>query len=524
MEHCKFCEAELEEGSMVCPCCGKDNTDVTQEVPEPETEAADSREEQKASEDAGAEQKEIQPEEENAQEQENAGETETDAQEPEEEKEPSAPIQPGVKMTPGKAAAAVAGLVVLAAVVVALVLWGMKDSIFRKDALSETPSAETETTAPVVEATIPEDGDPDNETCKGSYSAADEEVIAARDTVVATAGDYTLTLGELQIYYWQEVSSFLNQYGSYAPYFGLDHTQPLDTQPCGIMEGRTWQQYFLASALNSWRTYQALYAQAVSEGYQMEQELVDYIAALPQTMEDEAVSKGFEGAEDLLKYNVGPGATVADYVKFMDVYYQGYSYFNHFYTSITVTDEEIAEMFALHEEEYAQQGLTRDTKTVNVRHILIYPEGATTETIRTETFSEEAWASGEAAAQALLEEWLQGEQTEESFAALAQEHSQDPGSAANGGLYTDVYEGDMVEAFDAWCFDPLRQVGDYGIVRTEYGYHIMYYSGETIQWPIHAKSDVINEKTNNMADAAVEKLPIQVDYDKILLGVVDLGA
>ena len=524
MEHCKFCEAELEEGSMVCPCCGKDNTDVTQEVPEPETEAADSREEQKASEDAGAEQKEIQPEEENAQEQENAGETETDAQEPEEEKEPSAPIQPGVKMTPGKAAAAVAGLVVLAAVVVALVLWGMKDSIFRKDALSETPSAETETTAPVVEATIPEDGDPDNETCKGSYSASDEEVIAARDTVVATAGEYPLTLGELQIYYWQEVSSFLNQYGSYAPYFGLDYTQPLDTQPCGIMEGRTWQQYFLASALNSWRTYQALDAEAAAQGFEMEQELKDYIAALPETMEEEAVSKDFESAEDLLRYNVGPGATVADYVKFMEVYYRGYSYFNDFYSNLTATDEEIADMFALHEEEYAQQGLTRDTKTVNVRHILIYPEGATTETIRTETFSEEAWAAGEAAAQALLEEWLQGEQTEESFAALAQEHSQDPGSAANGGLYTDVYEGDMVEAFDAWCFDPLRQVGDYGIVRTEYGYHIMYYSGETIQWPIHAESDVINEKTNNMVDAAVEKLPIQVDYDKILLGVVDLGA
>lgn len=522
MEHCKFCEAELEEGSMVCPSCGKDNADVTQEVPEQETEAADSREEQKASEDAGAEQKEIQPED--AQEQENAGETETDAREPEQEIELPTAIQPVVKMTPGKVAAAVAGLVVLAAAVVALVLWGMKDSIFRKDTLMETLPAETGETVSAEEATIPEDGDPDNETCKGSYSASDEAVIAARDTVVATAGEYPLTLGELQIYYWQEVSSFLNQYGAYAPYFGLDYTQPLETQPCGIMEGRTWQQYFLASALNSWRTYQALDAEAAAQNFEMEQELKDYIAALPETMEEEAISKGFEGAEDLLKYNVGPGATVADYVKFMEVYYRGYSYFNDFYSKLTATDEEIADMFALHEEEYAQQGLTRDTKTVNVRHILIYPEGATTDTIRTETFSDEAWAAGEASAQALLEEWLQGEQTEESFAALAEEHSQDPGSAANGGLYTDVHEGDMVEAFDAWCFDPLRQVGDYGIVRTEFGYHIMYYSGETIQWPIHAESDVINEKTNNMVDAAVEKLPIQVDYDKILLAVVDLGA
>ena len=515
MEHCKFCQAELEEGSTICPDCGKDNAESVQEPME--EKISDSEQEQGAVRDDSTQ--ETSEPESSA----DAGEEVTSGEEPKEQEakeELSATIEPGMKMTPGKVAAAVAGLIVLLAVLAALVLWGTKDRDAGEPQQTEaaTEAAETEP------ATIPEDGDPDNETCKGSYSASDDAVVASADTVIATAGKYTLTLGQLQIYYWQEVSSFLNQYGSYTPYFGLDYTQPLDTQSCGIMEGRTWQQYFLASALNSWRTYQALDDKATAEGFEMEQELKDYLAQLPQTMEEEAVSKGFESAEALLKYNVGAGASIDDYVQFMQVYYHGYSYFNNFCSGLTATDEEIADMFALHEEEYAQQGLTRDTKTVNVRHILVYPEGATTDTIRTETFPEEAWAAGEASAQELLDQWLQGEQTEESFAELAQEHSQDPGSAANGGLYTDVYEGDMVEAFDAWCFDPLRQVGDYGIVKTEFGYHIMYYSGETIQWPIHAKNDVINEKTNNMVDAAVEALPIQVEYDKILLAVVDLGA
>ena len=35
----------------------------------------------------------------------------------------------------------------------------------------------------------------------------------------------------------------------------------------------------------------------------------------------------------------------------------------------------------------------------------------------------------------------------------------------------------MVAAFDAWCFDEARQAGDTGIVETEYGYHVMYFSG-----------------------------------------------
>lgn len=526
MEHCKFCEAELEQGSTVCPCCGKDNAEVTEE----ESRTPDSVQEQEPqAEECPAEQE---PEEENKavgeQSQDAEPQTESEESESNQGEDPREPeqvcIQPGRKATPWGIAAVVAGGVLLIAVVVALVLWGMKDSPLKEPAqettavtVQETEAGETEATA----ATIPADGDADNETCKGSYSASDEDVIAARETVIATAGEFELTLGELQIYYWQEFSSFLNQYGTYAPYFGLDYTQPLDTQVCGIMEGRTWQQYFLASALNSWRTYQALDAKATAEGFEMEQELKDYIAQLPKTMEEEAVAKGYENAEALLKENVGAGASIDDYVRFMQVYYHGYSYFNDFYSGLTATDEEIADMFAQHEEEYAQQGLTRDTKTVNVRHVLIYPEGATTETIRTETFSDEAWAAAETSAQALLDQWIQGEHTEESFAQLAQEHSQDPGSAANGGLYTDVYEGDMVEAFDAWCFDPQRKVGDFGIVKTEFGYHIMFYSGETLQWPIHAKSDVINEKTNNMVDAAVEALPIQVDYEKILLAVVD---
>ena len=83
-----------------------------------------------------------------------------------------------------------------------------------------------------------------------------------------------------------------------------------------------------------------------------------------------------------------------------------------------------------------------------------------------------------AKAEDLLNEWETGEATEESFAAMATVHSTDPGSANNGGLYTDVRPGQMVPTFDAWCFDD-RKPGDTGIVETSYGVHIMYYSGNS---------------------------------------------
>ena len=37
----------------------------------------------------------------------------------------------------------------------------------------------------------------------------------------------------------------------------------------------------------------------------------------------------------------------------------------------------------------------------------------------------------------------------------------------------------MVAEFNDWCFDSERKVGDHGIVKTTYGYHIMYFVGQS---------------------------------------------
>ena len=49
--------------------------------------------------------------------------------------------------------------------------------------------------------------------------------------------------------------------------------------------------------------------------------------------------------------------------------------------------------------------------------------------------------------------------------------------------------------FDAWCFDASRQPGDTGIVKTDYGYHIMYFSStsEHAYWYVRAEDDYLNE-------------------------------
>ena len=121
---------------------------------------------------------------------------------------------------------------------------------------------------------------------------------------------------------------------------------------------------------------------------------------------------------------------------------------------------------------------TNETELVNVRHILVSFSGDTNEV---GTYTDEAKAATKESAENILNEWKAGDATEESFAALANQYSSDSGSNTNGGLYEDVYPGQMVTAFNDWCFDIARSVGDTAIVETSYGYHVMYYVGTTGQ-------------------------------------------
>lgn len=130
----------------------------------------------------------------------------------------------------------------------------------------------------------------------------------------------------------------------------------------------------------------------------------------------------------------------------------------------------------------------------NVRHILIQPENGVTDTNGNTTYSDEDWAAAQKKAEALLADWEAGKATEDTFATLANENSADTGSNENGGLYEDVYPGQMVTSFNDWCFDDTRAAGDTGIVKTDYGYHIMYYVGdsETTYAELMAKSELYN--------------------------------
>ncbi len=493
MEECKFCKEELPEGVSICPACGRNN--AAEEEPTEET----------------AEQAEVNEELPEAPEEvrEEAAQVTDISDEAQEEQAQKQEKKPASKLE-------IAILVVLIAVLAALVGVLISQHTGKKTAPAE------EVDAPAEVYTIPADGNPGDITCKGSYTVSDEELAANRDKVVATCGDAKLTVGLLQTYYWMEVRTFLNAYGAYAAYFGMDMSRGLDTQMCGIAEGVTWQQYFLESALNSWQTYQAMAHEAKATGTVLSDEIAAILASLDADLEEATKAGNFSSVENMLSTTMGPGATAEEYKEYMTVYYTGYGYYQDWALTNVPTADEIAAYFAEHEADYADNGITKDTVTVDVRHILLTPEETESESGE-KVITEEAWSGALAQANDVLQEFNDGEKTESSFAELAKKYTQDPGSASTGGLYTGVTEGQMVPEFNDWCFDTARKAGDRDIVKTSYGYHVMYFVARNTMWEKYAESDLSNERSAAFVEGVAVKYPIDVDFGELMLGSLKLA-
>ena len=147
-----------------------------------------------------------------------------------------------------------------------------------------------------------------------------------------------------------------------------------------------------------------------------------------------------------------------------------------------------------------------DSATADVRHILIGAASSGT------TPTQEEFDAAEAEAQALLDQWKAGDATEDSFAALAVQNTDDSGSQSTGGLYTGISSTDSLEPnFLNWALDPARQPGDTGIVKNEsssiQGWHIMYFVGwDDPAWEYTVKSTWKTDDTSEWLSSLTENL------------------
>lgn len=150
-------------------------------------------------------------------------------------------------------------------------------------------------------------------------------------------------------------------------------------------------------------------------------------------------------------------------------------------------------------------------QTVTARHILFQTKDQSSG----KDLSEEEIAKKKTQAEDVLKKFNEGDKTEDSFAALANEYNEDTGSSSNGGLYEHIYPGQMVTEFNDWVFDANRKAGDVELVETDYGYHIIYFVAK--DGKDYYDSAIRSSKANEDIETETKALQEGKDY------VVGLG-
>ena len=360
---------------------------------------------------------------------------------------------------------------------------------------------------------------------KDSYSVSDKKAQKWSDKVVATVGGQELTNGELQVYYWTGVYTYLSIGSQHTNDGGLDYTLPLDEQICPET-GDTWQQYFLDKALKSWHQEQALALMAQENGVTLGvDEQVD-LKNLRQTLTETMVDEGYTSIDAMLQHDMGAGCDFDDYYSYRQTYYYANAWFTAGYEKRlgAITAQEMEDYYTANRETLAAAGITKKSGNVyDVRHILIAPEGGTLDAEGNVTYTEAAWSDCRNEAQKILDKWQETGRSEELFAAYANDYSMDTGTNTTGGLYEGLTkDAHIVKEFVAWYSEDGRQVGDYGLIQTELGYHIMYLSDMEPQWEAAARDGLMSNASEEMVSEAVGKYPMKVTYSDIVLSVVDL--
>lgn len=355
--------------------------------------------------------------------------------------------------------------------------------------------------------TVAEDGEPGTAACKGSYTGN-----KGGDVIVARMEDATLTNRELWVWYWAEAAQYRQSALEPAP----DFSQPLDTQHCPLDSSIvTWQQYFLKCALERWHTAHALILHSRNEPLATEPDYAPDLKKLHSYMDGMPASRVLYGYEPYYQPNslhqayldtlendpasLGLTAQLAEEAfgaseKALLNCVRDLNYAYMYFTDLT-WDTEAAK---------PEPSAAASDPRVDIRQILLLKDRTKSDCL--------------IQAADLLNQWQSGKKPDaDTFAQLASLHSQDPGSAPNGGLYRNLSRDQLPRELAEWCFEEDRQEGDTTVISMDYGVHILYFLDSR---NAGGQESLAQERSRNQL-VFLEQLrtvcPMDVDYYSIFL-------
>lgn len=258
---------------------------------------------------------------------------------------------------------------------------------------------------------------------------------------IVSAGEYNYTC----VSAFQELSTYA-QYG----YYPADESGMLDlSATCDLTENGsgTWGDYLVRYVEEDIQSNYILSALAEENSMKLSDEMQAQIDENMRSIDETAATIGLTGDGYLEQY-CGDDMTLARFKAIVERLYLADIYSSDYLANYSFTEEELALPI--------------------VRHILY---AAPRNGLREQDASEEEIAKAlEDAENTLLQ--VKGY---DDMVLIGDKHTRD-GTALESAEYT-VSKGEMVKEFEAWCFDATRKVGDKEIVRTDFGFHVIFFVG-----------------------------------------------
>ncbi len=170
---------------------------------------------------------------------------------------------------------------------------------------------------------------------------------------VATVGSHEITVPVYNYFFYNSVSTFMNQYGSYASYFGLDTSLSLDSQYQDEENNVTWGDYFETQTDETIKEYYNIYDYALNDGFTLSEEDNDTIASAVDELKAAAKTNGLS-VEKYLNSVYGSGCTLDAFKEYLTVMQTVSSYYAQCEDSLYPTEDEIAEEYAANPDDYDQ--------------------------------------------------------------------------------------------------------------------------------------------------------------------------
>jgi len=304
-------------------------------------------------------------------------------------------------------------------------------------------------------------------------------------------GSVDFSVAEFQYFYntdRDEYINFFTQLGSeFVPERGRALSAQFVSEEAGGT-GETWEEFFLSRTYEGLANLVGMYEAAVEAGFTLSEEEFEQIESTIEWLEFSAMMEG-ASLNAMLQFQFGPAMNEATFRNIQEFILLATSYSEYVHESFTYSSEELRQYF---DENREDLGFDADDYYMpSFRQILISPEHIDPAEFAEGEFDPEYILSLELAeeevalrAELVYDLFTAAGSTEEALLSLMEEHSDD---TTEGGFYENIskeqYRGvaistmQVVDEIAEWLFYEDREVGDSALIHTEFGFHLVYFTG-----------------------------------------------